>query len=88
VKLYVCWGTFGSPNGHACSRAYTALTAAGHDPEVVKAYGGFRTDPFFRRRREVKELTGNYKVPTLVLDDGTVVDESRNIAAWAEANPG
>jgi hypothetical protein len=26
-------------------------------------------------------------VPTLVLDDGTVVDESANIAAWAAANP-
>jgi hypothetical protein len=29
----------------------------------------------------------SYKVPTLVLDDDTVVDESNNIIAWAKANP-
>jgi hypothetical protein len=32
-------------------------------------------------------LTGNRWVPTLVLDDGTVVDGSKEIAAWAAANP-
>jgi glutathione S-transferase len=43
--------------------------------------------PLLRGRREVKALTGSYKVPTLVLDDGTVIDESANIAARAAANP-
>ena len=38
-------------------------------------------------RREVERLTGNRMVPTLVLDDGTVVDGSREIAAWAKAHP-
>ena len=38
------------------------------------------------RRREVKRMTGNYKVPTLVLDDGTIVDGSQNIIDWAQAN--
>ncbi|HMA27682.1 MAG TPA: hypothetical protein VKO62_08590 [Solirubrobacterales bacterium] len=37
-------------------------------PEVVKTEGCYRTDPFFPGRREVKRLTGNYKMPTLVLD--------------------
>jgi Glutathione S-transferase, N-terminal domain len=31
-------------------------------------------------------MTGNYKVPTLVLDDGTIVDGSQNIIDWAQAN--
>jgi hypothetical protein len=31
-------------------------------------------------------MTRNYKVPTLVLDDGSVIDGSHTIVAWAEAN--
>ena len=38
-------------------------------------------------RREVQELTGNRWVPTLVLDDGTAIDDSRAIIDWARANP-
>jgi glutathione S-transferase len=86
MRLYVCWGTF-RPDHHPCGNAYKALTAAGHKPEVVKTYGCYRTDPLFGGRREVKRLTGNYKVPTLVLDDGAVIDDSTNIIAWAKANP-
>jgi hypothetical protein len=82
MKLYVCWGTF-APQGHPCGKARAALIAAGHDPEVVRTYGCFRTDPLFPGRRHIKELTGNYKVPTLVLVDGTVVDGSEQIVAWA-----
>ena len=49
-------------------------------PEVVKAYGlGVLPGVFNQttRTREVQELTGNRWVPTLVLDDGTVIDDSR-----------
>jgi hypothetical protein len=28
-------------------------------------------------------MTGNYKVPTLVLDSGEVIDGSASIIAWA-----
>jgi len=35
----------------------------------------------------VQELTGNRWVPTLVLDDGTVIDTSPRIVDWAAANP-
>jgi Glutathione S-transferase, N-terminal domain len=87
MKLYVCYGTFGAGR-HPCGSAHEALVEAGHNPEVVRAGGCFRTDPLFPRRREVKRLTGNYKVPTLVLDDGTVVDDSKRIIAWAAENPG
>jgi hypothetical protein len=86
MKLYVCWGTF-APQEHPCGKAHAALTAAGHDPEVVRTYGCFRTDPLFPGRREVKESTGNYKVPTLVLDDGRVVDGSSQIVDWADGHP-
>jgi hypothetical protein len=86
MKLYICYGTFGGEH-HACARAHEALREAGHEPEVVKTYGCYGTDRFFAGRREVKDMTGNYKVPTLVLDDGTVVDESQKIVDWAGAHP-
>lgn len=87
MKLYVCYGTFGPAQRHPCANAYKALAAAGHAPEVVRTYGCYGTDSLFGGRREVKRLTGNYKVPTLMLDDGTVIDDSKNIVAWANANP-
>ena len=86
MKLYVCWGTF-APQGHPCGKAHAALAAAGHVPKVVKVYGGMGTDPLFPGRRRVKELTGNSKVPILVLDDGRVIDGSQNIIDWAQSNP-
>jgi hypothetical protein len=86
VRLYVCWGTFGTAENHPCARAHQALVAAGHEPEVVRTGGCYRTDPVFPRRRLVKQLTGSYKVPTLVLDGGTIVDGSEAIVDWAQAN--
>jgi hypothetical protein len=32
-------------------------------------------------------MTGTYKVPTLFLDDGTIIDGTADIVAWAAANP-
>jgi hypothetical protein len=89
MKLYVCWGTFGAP-GHACARARDALVEAGHEPEVVKAYGwGALPDMPFNQtpgRRRAKTLTGSSSVPVLELDDGTAVSGSHEIAAWARAH--
>ena len=92
MKLYVCWGTFPTPRpgGHPCRNAYRALRDAGHDPEVINAYGLAVLPDFLNNtsgRREVERLTGNRWVPTLVLDDETVVDGSSEIVAWAKANP-
>lgn len=91
MNLYVCYGTFRSPRpgGHPCGNAYHALKDAGHEPELTKSYGlGPLPDALNGpRRREVKRLTGNSWVPTLVLDDGEVVDGSEAIIAWARANP-
>ena len=30
-------------------------------------------------------MTGNYKVPTLVLDNGRIIDGSQNIIEWARS---
>ena len=86
MTLYVCWGTFRTQRGHPCGDAHHALVTAGYEPEVVKSGGCYRTDPLFPGRREVNRLTGNYKVPTLVFDDGTIIDGSRNIIEWARGN--
>jgi hypothetical protein len=88
MNLYVCYGTFKSrkAGGHPCRTAYEALVDAGHEPEVVKTYGCFRTDPVFPGRRKIKRLTGTYQVPTLELDDGSLIDGTDNIVSWAKAN--
>jgi Glutathione S-transferase, N-terminal domain len=94
VKLYVCWTTIQTPrppHGHPCHNAYQALRMAGHDPEVVKVRGlgigpgllHVMTDG----RREVERLTGQHAVPVLVTDDDEVIQDSRRIIEWAEANP-
>ena len=93
MKLYVCWGTFPTPRpgGHPCKNAADALHAAGHKPEIVKSYGlGMLPDTPFNLtpgRKRAKELSGNSVVPVLELDDGTAVSGSKEIVAWAKANP-
>jgi glutathione S-transferase len=56
----------------------------------VKSYGiGILPKAFnmTKGRQEVERLTGNRMVPTLLLDDGAVIDGSHEIAAWAQAHP-
>jgi hypothetical protein len=94
MKLYVCYGTWKPaprPGGHPCGVAYHALKDAGYEPEVKLSYGlgvlpGLLNN-LTSGRREVKRLTGNYWVPALVTDDDTVIQGSREIADWAQANP-
>jgi hypothetical protein len=93
MKLYICWGTFKPaprPGGHPCGKAHQAVIDAGYDPEVIRSYG-LALIPgvlnWTRGRREVKRLTGNYWVPVLVTDDGTVIQGSGKIMDWANANP-
>jgi hypothetical protein len=87
VELHVCYGTFGSPEKHPCKRAHDALIGAGHEPQVVRTGGCYGTDPLWPGRRRIKRLTGSYKVPTLLLPDGTIMDGTETIVAWAEGNP-
>jgi hypothetical protein len=93
MKLYICWGTFPvpwRPGGHPCANAYHALRDAGYEPELIKSYGLAPLPKALndtRGRREVEELTGKRWVPALVLDDGTVIADSKKIVAWARENP-
>ena len=93
MKLYVCWGTFPTPRpgGHPCANAYNALKDAGHDPEVEKVHGLGVGPKLFHvstsGRKKVEELSGSPTVPVLVTDDGKVISESKEIVAWAKANP-
>ena len=93
MKLYVCYGTWKPaprPGGHPCGAAYHALREAGHDPEVVKAYGLGILPGIFNQtagRKRAKELTGSSVVPVLELDDGTAIADSKNIIAWAKEHP-
>ena len=93
MKLYICWGTFPSPRpgGHPCANAYHALKDAGYEPEVQKVHGlGVGPSIFQHKtegRKEVEKLTGSPTVPVLVLDDGDVISDSKDIVAWAEKNP-
>lgn len=93
MKLYVCYGTFTTtprPGGHPCGNANEALKAAGYEPEIVKSYGLAMLPEVFNKtkgRQEVKELTGQLSVPVLVTDDGEVIQDSKNIIAWAKAHP-
>lgn len=93
MKLYVCWGTFQTlrPGGHPCANAHKALTEAGYDPEVIKVRG-LGIGPGFMHwttegRKQVEEISGQRVVPVLVTDTGEVVNDSKRILAWAEANP-
>jgi glutathione S-transferase len=38
-------------------------------------------------RQVVRELSGTNEVPVLVLDNGTVISDSRNIVRWAREHP-
>jgi hypothetical protein len=93
MKLYICWGTFQTPRpgGHPCANAYNALKDAGYDPEIQKVHG-LGVGPSFLQhktdgRKEVEKLTGSPTVPVLVTDSGEIIDDSKDIVAWAEAHP-
>jgi hypothetical protein len=74
---------------HPCGVAAKALDDAGHEYEI-EVVGGFKRVPFSRRGRRdrIRELTGQEDVPVLVADDGTVIQGSQRIAAWAREHAG
>ena len=89
MKLYVCWGTGQVPGvrEHACKVAHDALTAAGHDPEVVKVRSWGALPPITAGRKAVKRLTGQSWVPVLVTDAGAAIQGSDQIVVWAQQHP-
>jgi glutathione S-transferase len=81
--LYVCHGDQGGPKAHPCRRVQEAMQAAGIDYEkVIAAHGS--PFPFLRKgsRAELREATGDDKLPALKLPDGRVITHSRAILAW------
>ena len=55
--------------------------------KVVAAHGS--PLPFLRKgsREELRQATGDTKLPALKLPDGTVLTHSRAILAWAKQQP-
>jgi hypothetical protein len=87
--LYVCHGDDGGPRIHPCRRVQEAMRAAGIEYE--KVIGGHGNPiPFLRKgpREELRAATGDTKLPTLKLPDGTVLKHSRAILSWAREQQG
>lgn len=81
--LYVCHGDDGGPRIHPCRKVQEALREAGIEYEkVIAAHGS--PIPFLRKgsRDNVREATGDTKLPALKLADGTVLAHSKSILAW------
>jgi glutathione S-transferase len=83
--LFVCHGDDGGPRVHPCRRAQEALRGAGIEYDKVVAAQG-NPIPFLRRgsREELRDATGDTKLPALKLPDGTVITHSRAIVAWVD----
>ncbi len=81
--LYVCHGDDGGPRIHPCRRVQEAMREEGIDYEKVIAGHG-NPIPFLRKgsRDELREATGQGKLPALKLPDGTVLTHSRAILSW------
>jgi hypothetical protein len=81
--LYVCHGDDGGPRIHPCRRMQEAMRNAGIEyDKVIAAHGN--PLPFLRKgsRDELREATGDTKLPALKLADGTVLTHSRAIRVW------
>ena len=81
--LYVCHGDDGGPRMHPCRRVQEELRSAGIEYEKVVAGHGHPI-PFLRKgsREDLKRATGDTKLPTLKLRDGTTLRHSRAILKW------
>ena len=81
--LFVCHGDDGGPRIHPCRRVQEALREADISYDKVIAADG-NPIPFLRRgsREELRQATGDTKLPALELPDGTVIKHSRAILSW------
>ena len=83
--LFVCHGDDGGPRVHPCRRVQEALRGAGIQyHKVIAAHGS--PVPFLRKgsREELRQATGETKLPALKLPDGTVITHSRAILSWID----
>ena len=73
---------------HPCRRVQEALRGAGIEYEKVIAARGSPFPPLRKgSREELREATGDTKLPALKLPDGTVLKHSRAILAWVKRQP-
>jgi glutaredoxin len=87
LTLYVCHIDEGGPPPHACKRAQRTLREKGHDFDKVVFAKGIPFGLFTKGRRpELKALSGQEQLPVLALPDGSTVNGSKQIIAWAHAN--
>jgi glutathione S-transferase len=87
LTLYVCHIDDGGPPPHACKRAQRALREAAHDFDKVVFAKGIPFGLFTKGRRpELKALSGQEQLPVLQLPDGSTVNGSKQIIAWAHTN--
>ncbi len=87
LTLYVCHIDEGGPKPHACRRVQQALRENGHDFHKIVAGKGIPFGLFTKGRRpELKAMSGQEKLPVLQLADGSTVNGSGEIIAWAKAN--
>ena len=81
--LFVCHGDQGGLRMHPCRRVQEALQAAGIEYHTV--IGGHGSPiPLLRKgdREQLRELTGDTRLPTLKTADGEVYKGSRRILEW------
>ncbi len=80
VKLHRCSGLWVKFGGHPCWTAQKAMDEAGVEYELV-------LHPQFPRgrRKQLKELTGETKLPVVEFEDGSLLRESKVIAERARA---
>jgi glutathione S-transferase len=83
--LYVCHGDDEGPRMHPCRRVQEAMREAGIEYEKVIAAHGHPI-PFLRKgsREDLRQATGDTKLPALKLADGTVITHSKQILGWVE----
>jgi len=86
--LFVCHGDDEGPRIHPCRRVQEALREKGIAYEKVVAAHGHPI-PFLRKgsRDELREATGDTKLPVLKLADGTVITHSKAILHWVDEQP-
>lgn len=83
--LYVCNIDERGPRQHACRRAQEALRSADVEFDKIVFARGRPFGLFTKGRRpELKAISGQEQLPVLVLADGTAVNGSAQIVAWAQ----
>jgi len=85
--LYVCHADQDMPKIHPCAKAHVALEKAGIDHEKI-VYG--KGKPFGigtkGSRPDLAEISGQEKLPVLVLPGGETVSGGKKIVNWAKSN--